>query len=153
MLEGLEALGFCRLQFRCVSHFICSLSPNQHAELKVEMTKSRKPKIPNNELVFGKFPGDHMLSIDWDVKSGWTSPKIMPHSPICLDPTASVFHYALECFEGLKAYKDKLGKPRLFRPLDNMARMNRSAARLALPVCTPCLPPNFHSLIYRLQLN
>lgn len=93
-----------------------------------------------------------MLSVDWDVKNGWTTPKIYPHSPICLDPTASVFHYALECFEGLKAYKDKLGKPRLFRPLDNMARMNRSAARIALPVRTLTLlslshsfAPNLHS--------
>jgi branched-chain amino acid aminotransferase len=102
--------------------------------LTIETVKVRKPKIPNSELVFGKYSGDHMLTIDWDVKSGWTKPRIHPHSPIVLDPTASVFHYGLECFEGMKAYKDKAGRPRLFRPMDNMARMNRSAARLVLPV-------------------
>lgn len=34
----------------------------------------------------------------------------------------------------MKAYKDKQGKIRLFRPDMNMARMNRSTARIALPV-------------------
>lgn len=99
-----------------------------------ELVKTRKPKIPNGDLVFGKYTGDHMLSIDWDANSGWTKPLIHAHSPISLDPTASVFHYALECFEGMKAYKDNAGRLRLFRPMDNMARFNRSCARVALPV-------------------
>lgn len=34
----------------------------------------------------------------------------------------------------MKAYKDEHGKVRLFRPEMNMARMNRSTARIALPV-------------------
>lgn len=34
----------------------------------------------------------------------------------------------------MKAYKDENGKIRLFRPDMNMARMNRSTARIALPV-------------------
>lgn len=34
----------------------------------------------------------------------------------------------------MKAYKDEHGKIRLFRPDMNMARMNRSTARIALPV-------------------
>lgn len=76
-----------------------------------------------------------MLTIDWDVEKGWTKPKIHPHSAITLDPSASVFHYAIECFEGMKAYKDKNGQSRLFRPLENMRRLNSSASRLVLPVC------------------
>jgi len=44
-----------------------------------------------------------------------------------------VFHYAQCLFEGLKAYKTKDGKIAVFRPNLNMARMNRSAQRLALP--------------------
>ncbi len=44
-----------------------------------------------------------------------------------------MFHYALECFEGMKAYSDKAGKVRLFRPDMNMARLASSAARLCLP--------------------
>lgn len=34
----------------------------------------------------------------------------------------------------MKAYKDAKNRIRLFRPLDNMDRMNRSAVRLSLPV-------------------
>ena len=50
-----------------------------------------------------------------------------------MDPATCVFHYAFECFEGMKAYKDSTGNVRLFRPDKNMARMNKSAARIALP--------------------
>jgi branched-chain amino acid aminotransferase len=35
---------------------------------------------------------------------------------------------------GMKAYKPEGGEPALFRPDMNMARMNRSAARIGLPV-------------------
>jgi len=34
----------------------------------------------------------------------------------------------------MKAYKDKKGQIRLFRPMHNMDRMVNSAVRLALPV-------------------
>ena len=33
----------------------------------------------------------------------------------------------------MKAYKDKNGGIRLFRPEKNMARLNKSSARIALP--------------------
>lgn len=50
-----------------------------------------------------------------------------------LDPAAAVLHYGFECFEGMKAYKDADGIARLFRPEINLDRLNRSAARIALP--------------------
>ncbi len=40
----------------------------------------------------------------------------------------------LQCFEGMKAYKDVHGKLRLFRPDLNMERLNSSLARLYMPV-------------------
>lgn len=76
---------------------------------------------------------DHMLCVEWTVESGWQAPEIKPYQPLRLDPSASVFHYAFECFEGMKAYKDKAGGIRLFRPYKNMTRFNKSAARIALP--------------------
>lgn len=54
--------------------------------------------------------------------------------PLSLEPSSSVLHYAQTIFEGLKAYRDEDGKITLFRPDMNMKRMNRSAARIALPV-------------------
>jgi branched-chain amino acid aminotransferase len=74
-----------------------------------------------------------MISIDWDENNGWAAPQLHPYENLSLAPSAVVFHYASECFEGMKAYKDENGKIRLFRPDMNMARMNRSTARIALP--------------------
>ena len=54
--------------------------------------------------------------------------------PLSLEPSATVFHYAQELFEGLKAYRQPNGKVTLFRPDMNMKRMNTSAKRVALPV-------------------
>lgn len=65
--------------------------------------------------------------------TGWATPKIQPYGKLCLDPSATVFHYAMTCFEGMKAYKDKQGRIRLFRPDMNMARLKKSCERLTLP--------------------
>lgn len=74
-----------------------------------------------------------MLSIEWTASDGWLAPRITPYQNLSLDPATCVFHYAFEAFEGMKAYKDKDGRVRLFRPEKNMARLNKSAARIALP--------------------
>ena len=52
-------------------------------------------------------------------------------------PTASVLHYATECFEGLKLYRGYDGRLRLFRPDCNARRMLNSATRIALPAFDP----------------
>lgn len=80
---------------------------------------------------------DHMLSIEWTASEGWLEPRITPYQNLSLDPASCVFHYGFECFEGMKAYKDNKGKIRLFRPDMNMARMNKSSARIALPTFDP----------------
>src|SRR5208282_2691291 len=74
-----------------------------------------------------------MLSIEWTASKGWLPPRITPYQNLGLDPASCVFHYAFECFEGMKAYKDDKGQIRLFRPDKNMARFNSSCARIALP--------------------
>jgi len=74
-----------------------------------------------------------MLSIEWTASTGWHTPRITPYQNLSLDPATCVFHYAFECFEGMKAYKDAQNQIRLFRPDKNMQRMNISSARIALP--------------------
>lgn len=74
-----------------------------------------------------------MLAIEWNNVTGWGEPKIQPYQNLSLDPASCVFHYAFECFEGMKAYRDNDGGIRLFRPNMNMARLNRSCKRIALP--------------------
>ena len=78
-----------------------------------------------------------MLTIEWTAEDGWLAPQIVPYQNLSLDPATTVFHYAFCAFEGMKAYKDKDGKVRLFRPDKNMARFNGSAARIALPTFEP----------------
>lgn len=74
-----------------------------------------------------------MITVNWNESEGWLPPRIIPYQNLSLDPSTCVFHYAFECFEGMKAYKDKEGRIRLFRPDKNMARLNKSSARIALP--------------------
>lgn len=80
---------------------------------------------------------DHMVTVPWSAKAGWGTPELKPYGPLSLMPTASVLHYATECFEGLKAYRGFDGKLRLFRPDCNAARMLMSAVRISLPAFEP----------------
>ena len=64
----------------------------------------------------------------------WQPASIEPLAPLTIHPAAHVFHYASTCFEGFKAYRWDDGKARIFRLHDHVARMQRSAASLHLPV-------------------
>ncbi|GAA4571242.1 branched-chain amino acid aminotransferase [Planotetraspora kaengkrachanensis] len=82
---------------------------------------------------FGQTFTDHMVSIDWTEGRGWHDARLEPYGPLLLDPATSVFHYAQELFEGLKAYRQSNGSIVAFRPYANAARFNRSALRMAMP--------------------
>ena len=82
---------------------------------------------------FGVHFTDHMVAIRWTLDTGWHDAKVMPYGPISLDPAAAVLHYGQEIFEGIKAYRHADGSVWTFRPDANGARLQRSAARLALP--------------------
>ena len=104
------------------------------SQLQKTLTLTPKQLVANRDLVFGKTFTDHMLTVDFDqAKNGWQQPEIAPYSKLQLDPSAVVFHYGMEVFEGMKAYKDTRGQIRLFRPDMNMKRMLKSCKRLALP--------------------
>ncbi|KAM0255372.1 hypothetical protein ACHAQJ_005814 [Trichoderma viride] len=111
--------------------------PLDASRLTVEQTKAPKSLSKPEDLIFGKEFTDHMLAIEWNKEDGWLEPRITPYQNLSLDPATCVFHYAFECFEGMKAYRDKNGDIRLFRPDKNMARLNKSAARIALPTFEP----------------
>jgi branched-chain amino acid aminotransferase len=82
---------------------------------------------------FGKYFTDHMVTIDWNSEQGWHNAAVGPYRPLQFDPATSVFHYAQEIFEGLKAYRQADGSIASFRPDVNAARFRNSAARLAMP--------------------
>lgn len=82
---------------------------------------------------FGRYFTDHMAHAVWTPEEGWHDRRTGPLEPFTLHPSAAVFHYAQEIFEGLKAYRHADGSVWLFRPEANARRFLRSARRLALP--------------------
>ncbi|XP_072034022.1 branched-chain-amino-acid aminotransferase, cytosolic-like [Amphiura filiformis] len=105
----------------------------KYEDIQIELSKNLKPKPDPDKLTFGKSFTDHMLTIAWSEKNGWDKPQIQPFGNLSLHPAASVLHYALELFEGMKAYRGVDNKIRLFRPMSNMDRMYNSSVRCSLP--------------------
>ena len=104
--------------------------------MKFPVTKNPNPGTmpPADKLGFGSVFSDHMFIMDYSGKEGWHDPRIVPFGPLSLSPAASVFHYAGEVFEGLKAYRRKDGKVQLFRHDANVERLNNSAERIGMPL-------------------
>lgn len=65
-------------------------------KLEIQQNKQLKPLVPENELVFGKYFTDHMISIEWDAENGWANPVIKPYGKLELEPSAVVLHYGFE---------------------------------------------------------
>ncbi|HQL00264.1 MAG TPA: branched-chain amino acid aminotransferase [Smithellaceae bacterium] len=92
-----------------------------------------KPKPQDDsQLGFGKIFTDHMFTVNFKEGTGWHDARISPYRKLELDPTAMCLHYGQEIFEGLKAYRGQDGKIFLFRPIENIRRMNASAERLCM---------------------
>lgn len=51
---------------------------------------------PLEKLQFGRSFTDHMLTIDWNSKTGWSRPAIGPFENLSLSPAALVLHYGIE---------------------------------------------------------
>ena len=102
-------------------------------EIKITKAAVLKEKPDSSTLGFGKIFTDHMFMMDWNSEKGWYNQRIVPFENISLHPASTVLHYGSEIFEGLKAYRRADGKVQLFRPIENIRRMNRSAERLCLP--------------------
>ncbi len=102
-------------------------------EIKLTKTAALKEKPDSSTLGFGKFFTDHMFMMDWNSEKGWYNARIVPFENLSIHPASTVLHYGSEIFEGLKAYRRKDGKVQLFRPIENIRRMNNSAERLCLP--------------------
>ena len=72
------------------------------------------------------------MKTDFNVRSyyrdgKWSDLEISDSEQVNLHIAATCFHYGQEAFEGLKAFKGKDGKVRIFRMRDNALRMQDSA--------------------------
>lgn len=103
--------------------------------MNIKVTKTATPaEKPSGEaLGFGKIFTDHMFLMDYTPEQGWHDARIVPFGNLSIHPASTVLHYGSEIFEGLKAYRRADGKVQLFRPMENIRRLNNSAERLCLP--------------------
>ena len=102
-------------------------------DIRFEKTTCPKEKPDSSTLGFGKFFSDHMFMMDYSAEEGWHDARIIPFGPLSIHPACTALHYGSEIFEGLKAYRRADGKVQMFRPMENIRRMNNSAERLCLP--------------------
>jgi branched-chain amino acid aminotransferase len=95
------------------------------------MTRTaREPDWQN--LGFGYTPTPWRFQAEWR-DGAWTPGALLEDPRIVLEEGACALHYAQQCFEGLKAFRGADGRPVLFRPEMNAARLARSAERLVMP--------------------
>ncbi len=93
--------------------------------------ESSLSQVDFNTVAFGKVFTDHMFMADY--RNGeWGNLRIVPYGKISVSPATPAIHYGQSIFEGLKAYPDKKGNALVFRPLDNLKRLNISADRMAM---------------------
>ena len=93
---------------------------------------SRLADVDFNNLPFGRLFSDHLFICDY-ADGKWNNPRIEPFQNFSMHPASMVLHYGQAIFEGMKAFKDKEGRPVLFRPELHAARLNASARRICMP--------------------
>lgn len=103
--------------------------------LDINIEKIKKSRITEqdvNNVPFGKCFSDHMYVAEY-ADGKWQKASIVPYGNIPMSYAMSALHYGQAIFEGMKAYKNDKGEISLFRPLENLKRLNKSAIRMAMP--------------------
>ncbi|MGN0447517.1 MAG: branched-chain amino acid aminotransferase [Acutalibacteraceae bacterium] len=104
--------------------------------MDIKITKTTAPKAKpakGEKLGFGHIFTDHMFIMDYTEGKGWHDARVVPYENLSIAPSAMVFHYGQEMFEGLKAYRGADDTIYLFRPDMNAKRANASNERLCIP--------------------
>ena len=94
--------------------------------------KAPKKGIKWEKFGFGFSDVNCHLRMTW--KNGkWSKPSFVKDPFIKMHIGAACLHYGQECFEGIKAFRQKDGKVVIFRPEENAKRMFRTAERTCMP--------------------
>ena len=107
--------------------------------IRITKATARKDRPKDKDLSFGTVFTDHMFVANFEEEKGWYDPRVEPYGPLPLDPATAVLHYGQGLFEGLKAFRGKDGRIRLFRPQKHVDRLNRTAQRMCIPAIDPDL--------------
>ena len=83
-------------------------------------------------LPFGYMKTDYNVRIYYrDGK--WGETEVCSEETIPMHMAATCLHYGQEAFEGLKAFRGKDGKIRVFRPEENAARLQSTCRGILMP--------------------
>ena len=83
-------------------------------------------------LGFSYIKTDYRFIARW--KDGkWDNGELTTDSTLHIHEGSTALHYGQQCFEGLKAYRCKDGSINLFRPDQNVKRMQNTCDRLLMP--------------------
>ena len=92
-------------------------------------------QIDWSTLGFGYVPTDYNVRCYYrDGK--WGEIEISSSETIEMHIAATALHYGQEIFEGLKAFRGKDGKVRVFRPMENCKRIQDSARGIMMQPIT-----------------
>ena len=84
------------------------------------------------KLPFGYYKTDYNVRCYY--RNGkWGEIEVHSDENISMHMAATCLHYGQESFEGLKAYRGKDGKVRLFRPEENAMRMQSTSRGILMP--------------------
>mmetsp|Transcript_37780 Transcript_37780/g.43155 ORF Transcript_37780/g.43155 Transcript_37780/m.43155 type:complete len:421 (+) Transcript_37780:26-1288(+) len=142
---------------KCVALSSSPPSVNSHVRISTlwsslssspSLVRSRSKLSLVGETELGK-PGTAELDVPWEelgfefrntnshvrmtYKNGeWGSPEFVKEPEIKLHIGATALHYGQSCFEGLKAFAHKDGSVHIFRPDENVKRMQSSCERIMM---------------------
>lgn len=105
-----------------------------NTDFNIEITKTSSSRINEVDFAnipFGKIYSDHMFICHF-VDGQWQTPEVKPFENLSFSPAMSAIHYGQAIFEGMKAFKSPAGEAQLYRPHENIARLNKSAVRMSM---------------------
>lgn len=86
----------------------------------------KQSELDWSTLGFGYVPTDYNVRC-WYRDGKWGEIEVSSSETIDIHIAATALHYGQEIFEGLKAFRGKDGKIRVFRPEENARRIRESA--------------------------
>lgn len=102
--------------------------------ISIKISKTSHSRINNcdfDNIQFGTIFSDHMFVVDFE-NGTWENARVEPFGALSLSPSTFALHYGQSIFEGMKAFKNPEGEAQLFRPLENLKRLNISAKRMGM---------------------
>ncbi|SUB88027.1 Branched-chain-amino-acid aminotransferase [Porphyromonas macacae] len=89
-------------------------------------------KIDWSSLTFGYVPTNYNVRMYY--RNGkWGELEVSSETSINIPMAATCLHYGQEAFEGMKAFRGKDGKIRIFRPEENATRLQSSSRGIMMP--------------------